>query len=496
MMPTLKASLLATSLLCLCWRHPALAQLPSNTIALAQLRDDLERLRYTFERAHAGLYRYTPKEHLDSAFDRVTSQLVEPKTELEFLRLLVPLIDLVRDAHTTVRPSAPTLQYIGRQARVFPLNVRYARERAFVERNVSADSGIPLGGEILSINGRPMREITRTILSAKTADGVNQAPKYQVANVNFWISYFELVDTSAAFVVEIRNPRTGDTRRHTIAGVSPALVQRGQRQFPTAQAFSLQFISDSSLAVMRIPDFGDLRLKQAFAESFHQIRTANARTLIIDLRNNPGGYDELNTELLSYLVPYPYRFYDDFTFRATEWNDLQYATFSPDDFWNTADLTAYTEPQRAERLRTMTLAEVLQHNTRGNPAAGMHQPKQADAFRGSLYVLVNGRSNSSAAEIPALLHFLGVGTLIGEEPNAAYQGTTGGIILILTLPASGIRVTFPLVAYHNAVLPGLLLGRGAPPHFAIDETVEDAIEGRDTVMEFALRLIEARTNRQ
>lgn len=52
-------------------------------------------------------------------------------------------------------------------------------------------------------------------------------------------------------------------------------------------------------------------------------------------------------------------------------------------------------------------------------------------------------------------------TLIGEEANAVYEETSGGIIPTFTLPHSGIQVRYPLVAYHNALLPGLFVGRGA-----------------------------------
>ncbi|HKQ53372.1 MAG TPA: hypothetical protein VJT74_13440, partial [Pyrinomonadaceae bacterium] len=101
---------------------------------------------------------------------------------------------------------------------------------------------------------------------------------------------------------------------------------------------------------------------------------------------------------------------------------------------------------------------------------------------------------SSGGEVPALMHFLGVGTLVGEEPNAAYQGTCGGVIPTLTLPHSGIRANFPLLAYENAVLPGLFVARGAQPHFTVGETLEDAMAGRDTAMEFTLGLIRTRKN--
>ena len=143
-------------------------------------------------------------------------------------------------------------------------------------------------------------------------------------------------------------------------------------------------------------------------------------------------------------------------------------------------------------VKDRTLAEVLDHNCQTNPAAGIHQPKP-NTFSGNLYLLFNGRSGSSGGEVPALLHFLGVGTLIGEEPNAAYQGTGGGIILTLRLPHSGISTSLPLLAYENAVLPGLFIAHGAPPHFVVGETLEDAIKGRDTALEFTLELIAIRS---
>lgn len=106
--------------------------------------------------------------------------------------------------------------------------------------------------------------------------------------------------------------------------------------------------------------------------------------------------------------------------------------------------------------------------------------------------MVDGGSASSGGEIPALLHFLGIGTLVGEEPNAAYQGVTAGILPTLTLPRSGFSLRVPLIAYENAVLPGLHEGRGAPPHFVVEQTLEDSLQGRDTALELTLELIRAR----
>src|SRR6185295_11099901 len=77
-----------------------------RTFGAPQLREDLRVLRTTFEGAHAGLYRYSTKATMDSAFDATAARLTHPMTELAFFRELAPLIDLVHDSHTPLATSA------------------------------------------------------------------------------------------------------------------------------------------------------------------------------------------------------------------------------------------------------------------------------------------------------------------------------------------------------------------------------------------------------
>jgi hypothetical protein len=140
----------------------------------------------------------------------------------------------------------------------------------------------------------------------------------------------------------------------------------------------------------------------------------------------------------------------------------------------------------------MTLPQLLRYMLSVDEAEGVFAPVPRYRFSGKVYLLMGGGSGSSAAEIGALMHHLGLGTLIGEEPNGAYQGLTAGAIPLLTLPNSKIAVRMPLVAYHNAVMPGLFEGRGAPATFAVSQSVEDSVAGVDTVMAFTRRLIRER----
>jgi len=467
----------------------ACSQVPQKLLSARELQDDFQILRTTFERAHAGLYRYTQKREMDAAFDRASARLNKPMTELTFYRLLIPLIDLIHDSHTQLRLTKETQRWAIKSKKFFPFDIRYVDGRAFIEKNDSENKEIPRGGEILSINHTPMPEITRKILMTQSADGFNRSPQFESANQAFWFKYFSMVDESETFEIEVRY--LDKSRRYSVRGVSAAVVNNSQFKTQKHQTFSLDFVEDGQLALMTIPTLGDLAIADQFAEAFRKIREMGIQTLIIDIRDNGGGWDELNTELLSYLVPHPFRFYKGFTHRATTWEDLKYVKYSFDDFLNMPDLKR-PEAERRKIVGDRTLSEILDYNYPTNPASGIHLPKPANTFSGALYLLFNGASGSSGAEIPTLLHFLGVGTLIGEEPNGAYQGVCGGVIPTLPLPHSGMAVSFPLLAYQNAVLPDLFVNHGVRPHFTVTETLEDAIRERDTVLEFTLQLIKAR----
>jgi len=59
-----------------------------------------------------------------------------------------------------------------------------------------------------------------------------------------------------------------------------------------------------------------LSTSEFFQESFGAIREAGTETLILDVRNNGGGADELGKLLLSYLLDKPFKYYDDLSQRG------------------------------------------------------------------------------------------------------------------------------------------------------------------------------------
>ena len=125
----------------------------------------------------------------------------------------------------------------------------------------------------------------------------------------------------------------------------PRLQEIARARFPkdqrdkTAGEFTLK--DEGKIAVMKINGFGgfvDARrkksLREFYRESFEAMNKSGTKSLILDLRNNGGGEDELGKLLLSYLVDEPFKYYDDLVINAREFTFQKY--------------TNHTEPLPAE----------------------------------------------------------------------------------------------------------------------------------------------------
>ena len=71
--------------------------------------------------------------------------------------------------------------------KMFPLNLRFIKGKAYIIS--SPNNSITPGSELLSINGKQMSGITRTILAYLPADGDIETGKYQLLNRRFRLFY-------------------------------------------------------------------------------------------------------------------------------------------------------------------------------------------------------------------------------------------------------------------------------------------------------------------
>src|SRR6185369_5091903 len=74
----------------------------AQTLPVSLLQEDFQIMRHALEQAHGGIYRYTSKREMDRAFERAYRRVDHPMTELDFWRLLAPVIAQIKCGHTYI----------------------------------------------------------------------------------------------------------------------------------------------------------------------------------------------------------------------------------------------------------------------------------------------------------------------------------------------------------------------------------------------------------
>jgi len=199
-------------------------------------------------------------------------------------------------------------------------------------------------------------------------------------------------------------------------------------------------------------------------------RETPSKALIIDLRNNGGGEDELGQLLLSYLIDQPFKYYDDLIINARSFDFSKY-TGNP-----------VNVPEKMVEARADGKFHAVSH-----PNWGIKQPNQP-TFSGKVYILINGGSFSTTSEFLSQAHFHKRATFIGQESAGGYYGNSSGMVPLVTLPNTKVQIRVPLVTYYMAVSGYKAAAHGVVPDINIDYTIEELLAGTDKEMDAALKL--------
>jgi hypothetical protein len=458
---------------------------PEKKFAVKQLKDDFVLLRNALEEGHGGLYRYTPKEELDQQFESIFKNLNQPLTEIEFLRLLYPLIANINDGHTRINPSSSYRTYLENEPILLPFKMKFINKRAYLHRNYSKDENLALGGEVISINGRPISEVLERILAVLSSDGHIQTSKYRrlESTVLLWELYNLLFGNITSYSIIYKSPDNNELKKIEVKGLRrKELTSIFEARYPDAAQNTLPIELEyrGDIAILTIRTFAGGAYQRAkisypgfMKKSFREFEEKNIKTLVIDLRNNGGGSDLFGKILFAYLTDRQFTYYKHLRVKKKEFSFLDYTDVPPEE---------RKLPDNRFKENESGTYDLL-----GHPNLGIQNPIKP-TFKGKVYVLINGASFSASGECTSLIHFYKKAKFIGEECGAGYYGNTSGFMPRLTLPNTRIQVRIPLVKYSMAV-SGYAPDRGIIPDYPISPTMKDILNGKDTEMDFVLKLI-------
>ncbi|WP_436515664.1 S41 family peptidase [Ekhidna sp. To15] len=421
-----------------------------------QVKEDITYLQQQLQEYHPGFYRYTSKEKMDKYFR--DAKQVGGLNDIGLYQRLNFLISKVGCGHTRASmPDAMREQFMEDQ-RFLPVSLKFLGDKVYVRQ--SLDDRLLPGWELVAIDDEPMDAIQQQIYQYLSADGTIETGKARRAEVLFDAYYQLFIDSTAtSYTLDLRN-EGGESKVVQVEGVSQEEVNAIRASF---SGDYLSFDQREDYAYMRIRTFSSQALRndgydyeQFLADSFKALNESGTQNLILDLRGNGGGKDEFGAQLVSYLAQDSYGYFD--RIEVTK---------------------AY--PGRSDKVGDQYL--MTRHT-----GLDIWQPNE-NRFTGNIYVLIDGFSFSTCADVATVLHHRRWATFLGEETGGGYDGNTSGHSRTITLPNSEISVNVPMWMYTTANVGHNYPGRGVIPDYPVTPTWEQFERGQDAVLEKAIQLL-------
>ena len=464
-----------------------------KTLSVEELQKDFEILQRVLKDYHPGLYRYQDSAEIEDHFTVLQNALNKNLSVSEFYLILSRFTAKLKCGHTFCN-------YYNQQKKIqdsifnlpdkLPFTFNLFEKRILVDKNLS-DKNIQKGNEIISINNIPVPSIIDSLLLYVKGDGNNNGKrlsdlelsglgKYEAFDIYFPL-LFPPIDSS--YELEIKDTSGGDSKRVNVRGISRTqrfnLIEQKYGKQPSTydELWNFEIIREN-IAYLQLGTFVTNKLtidwKKFLANAFDEVRSKKISNLIIDIRGNEGGNDEVNLVLVKHLAYKPIDFPE---FREL----LVYEKVSDElrPYLNTWDEGFYD--------RTGKLVDLNNGFYTWKKDAGSKVVKRKrKAFAGNIYLLVNAANSSATFFLATALQQNKIATIIGSETGGNQKGTNGGNLFFLRLPNSNIEIDIPLIGYYPLEEQP---DRGLIPDSIVESTLQDVTNNRDPVLEKTLEII-------
>jgi len=428
-----------------------------RVLTVEQLREDTDFAFTTIEQHHPDMYAYISKADYAPIKEALYKQLDHPMSRRDFYKLIAPAVAALRSGHTLIQPPTSEFKDFSRfNGKFYPFTVNLDGESLRV-RKCHDDVGLPIGARILSINGESTPQVLDRFARRMPAENQLANPYVLEDPRLFWTMLWIDYGDEQPLELVVEGPE-GTPIQHA---VEPQSLERvGTRKLEREalpEPFFFRYLPEHNAGMIVCNAFEDRSgFKTFLKESFQEMQDKQAVGLIIDLRDNTGGDTRIGDALLRYITDKPFRQFLQIDTKVSPWNR---PITNPDVEVGGID---------TEKLRPKDSPE--------NPLR----------FRGPVYVLIGPRCVSTGVALAATIQYFEIGELVGQEtgdPTALF-----GYARRTVLPNSNWGLSAPSRCY---VAPGSKRdGRGALPDYPAEPNLGDEAAGVDTVLEYALKLID------
>lgn len=415
---------------------PAAAQ----TYTVEQIKADFSQLYTELQQAHYDVYANISKAQYDKHFaefsSRINGSMTEADIRLHFQRFMA----LGKIAHANIDlPMEQFIQFRRDGGKALPLYVQIDADVVTVDEVYGADLAIKTGQQILALNGRPINEWLADMAALLSADNERLTATLIEGRWPFLI--WLLAGEQDNFSVRVK------TTQGEAEYVLPALSRTMQQQFAATQTNNEELsdrdarMLDGGIAYLKPGPFFNItpgaenvwdnsEFVRFIDTAFNSFIQQQAKALLIDLRQNPGGSNSFSDVMLAWFADKPFKFAADFAIKVSKQSEQANAERLA--FSNDSDDISHQLAQFYQQYK---------NGERFSFHLPVNAPKTGPRFTAPVYLLIDRYSYSNAVSVAAIVQDYGFGRLIGEK--TADLATTYGAMEHFKLNHTGIKVGYP-----------------------------------------------------
>jgi hypothetical protein len=434
---------------------------------------DLKELNAELKSTHPDLYRNVDPKQLDSAYLAAISKATNPKSLLEFTLIINDFLSFIKDSHTFL--NFKELFYYQKSKRhYYPFELYTVDGKNTIVK--SDQNQLPIGSELLRVNGKSLSSYEELVYRLTPQESFVGEAKEEMSTLML-ASFINLIQPNKSneycYVLD------KDTLQKTIQGTKFShIIYKTEihRKNP-----EIRFERIGENAVLTISTFSARAINQfknKLDEVFQDLKAAPTQKLIIDLRNNTGGYILLQEYLMSFLnvseqsysVNYVYkRSKNDRFEQLGKWQLRRFKKTAERYYPNGAiaqELDFYKSP---EGTVDTVLNDVRLKNKNNN------------VYRGSCAVVVNGMSMSAAVNFTAWFQQMSRGEVFGTTAMGTNAGTFANPVTVF-LKNTALPVMISTMKI-NPIWNATSLEKAVRPDVIHVVNFKDVKESKDALLE-------------
>ncbi|RLJ32218.1 peptidase S41-like protein [Chryseobacterium sp. 7] len=456
-----------------------------------QFVEDLRTFRSIREKANSGLYVYRTQKQIDSIYQQAETDARNSKNIFDFYKVIANVTGFEGSCHNYTDLPNHASYYLTQKPEYLPITLKNIDGRLLQD---SKDVALPLGAEILSINGIPAKEMISRFSEYYFSDGFSMPyretagfergmlDKFYIefgTHKNYVISYQwnGTVKEVSLPGISLENFKKLQDSRHSLAFDKKLLSEKYSFTKEGAGIYRLSVRGFDFATGKEDPAYKKF---SAFLDQMMDVlEREKIENLIIDLRGNTGGTGALYEKVFSYLTQRPFR---DSHYAYTQFNEVPMEEklvitplFLSNGVKDKYGLNAYLK-----QLYPKDVQGKYYWADDKNPSI---MPNDR-TFKGQLYLLVDQRVASAASHLASLIKSYTNAIVIGKETVGGYYEHNGHLPLVYELPNTGIQTGFSIVHVIQDAqnLPDQKRGQGIIPHIKIQQTDQEFLDHTDVYL--------------